>query len=266
MRNRFVVRFVMVAVFAFSPRIPAQTPGTEKAVPNLTGIWDAPGNLARRDICGEPSCSALLGVQLPQRGADKNLDEPQMLPWAEEHFKVVRRGLADPQAMAPGPLRPFWGGCTPEGPGESMRRRGFEIVQFPDVVLLLFNHDHAVRRVYMDGRGHPPSGKPTWMGHSIGKYEADTLVVETVGIKDKGWIDAQGHPHTDALRLTERIRRVDRETLEIVMTIDDSKTYARPWRKQITHKLRPPGPDVWDSAECEELLRMGMHYGAEAKK
>jgi hypothetical protein len=269
MRNRFVVLFVTVAVFAFSPRIQAQTArpsGADKAVPNLNGIWEAPGNATRRDICGEPACSALLGVQPPAARVDRNLDEPQMLPWAEQQYKSVREGVQDPNAFARGELRPFWGGCMPEGPAESVRRRAFELRQFPDVVLLLFGHDHAVRRVYMDRRGHPANGKTTWMGHAVGKYEGDTLVVDTVGINDKAWIDAQGHPHTDALRLTERFRRVDQDTLEIEMTIDDPKAYSKPWRKNIVHKLRPPGPDVWDQSECEELLEMETHYSAESKK
>jgi hypothetical protein len=271
MRNRFIVLFVTVAVLAFSPALQAQTPAgpgsaADKPVPNLNGIWDAPGNAARRDICGEPACSALLGVQPPAARVDRNLDEPQMLPWAEQQYKSVREGVQDPTAFARGELRPFWGGCMPEGPAESTRRRGFELVQFPDVVLLLYGHDHAVRRAYVDGRGHPANLKTTWMGHSTGKYEGDTLVVDTVGINDKAWIDAQGHPHTDALRLTERFRRADQETLEIEMTVDDPKTYSKPWRKSIIHKLRTPGPNVWDSSECEELLQMDTHYSAESKK
>ena len=258
-----LIGFIVMAVSVFiSPRAFAQT-----AAPDLRGIWEIPNDLAVKgrlgDICAEPSCRALLKAP-PLPRLDKNLDEPQMLPWAEQQYKSVREGVEGPNAFANQELRPFWGGCMPEGPAESMRRRAFEVVQFPDVVLLLFDHDHSVRRVYMDGRGHPAGMKPTWMGHSTGKYEGDALVVDTVGINDKAWIDVQGHPHTDALRLTERIRRPDQETLEIEITIDDSKTYAKPWRKQIVHKLRPPVQDVWDSTECEELLRMGTHFGAES--
>jgi hypothetical protein len=264
---------VAVSVFVVSPRTLAQTAPRQagaQAVPNLHGIWEVPNDLAVKgkagDICAEPACRALLGVP-PAPRLDKNLDEPQMLPWAEQQYKSVREGLRDPNAFANQELRPFWGGCTPEGPVESVRRRAFEVVQFPDVVLLLFDHDHAVRRIYLDGRGHPANGKSTWMGHSTGKYDGDTLVVDTVGISDKAWIDVQGHPHTDALRLTERIRRVDQKTLEIEMTIDDPKTYSKPWRKNVIHKLQPPEvPNVWDSTECEEILEMGTHYSAESKK
>ena len=188
-----------------------------------------------------------------------------MLPWAEQQYKAVREGLTDPNAFARQEFRPFWGGCMPEGPTESMRRRGFELVQFPDVVLLLFDHDHAVRRIYLDGK-HPADVKPTWMGHSIGRYDGQTLVVDTVGISDKAWIDVQGHPHTDALHVTERIRRLAPDTLEIEMTFNDPKTYTKPWTKQVLHELRPSGPSIWDSTECEELLRLGTHYSVESKK
>ena len=196
---------------------------------------------------------------------DKNPEEPQMLPWAEQQYKAVRAELQDPDANAPQSLNPFWGGCMPEGPSESTARRGFELLQFSDAVLLLFDHDHAVRRIYLDGK-HPADVKPTWMGHSIGRYDGQTLVVDTVGISDKAWIDAAGHPHTDALHVTERFRRVDDKTLEIEMTFNDPKTYAKPWTKQAIHRLRPAGANVWDSTECEELLRLGTHYSAESKK
>jgi len=154
----------------------------------------------------------------------------------------------------------------PEGPTESTRRRNFELVQFPDVVLMLFDHDHAVRRIYVDGRGHPDRPGLTWMGHSIGQYEGDTLVAETTGISDKAWIDVQGHPHTDALRVQERFRRLDQNTLEVQLTFNDPNTYIQPWTKTSLHRLRSPGPNIWDSTECEELLRMGTHYSAEPPK
>ena len=188
-----------------------------------------------------------------------------MLPWAEELYKSVREGVTDPNAFSRQALNPSWGGCMPEGPSESTRRRGFELVQFPDAVLLLLDHDHAVRRIYLDGKHHADV-KPSWMGHSIGRYDGQTLVVDTVGISDKAWIDVQGHTHTDALHVTERIRRVDQNTLEIEMTFSDPKTYAKPWTKRVLHHLRPPGPNIWDSAECEELLQLGTHYSVESKK
>ncbi len=153
----------------------------------------------------------------------------------------------------------------PEGPTEVMRRRGFEIRQFSDVVMILYDQDHGVRRVYMDGRGHPANLQPTWMGHSVGRYEGDTLVIETRGIKDKVWVDILGHPHTTSMRLTERIRRVQPERLEIEVTIDDPETYRKPWKMKLLKGLEERGPLIWDESECEELLQMGTHFSAETQ-
>jgi hypothetical protein len=157
----------------------------------------------------------------------------------------------------------------PSGPAGLMLSpfNAFELQQFPDVVLLLYGGDEqAVRRVYMDGRDHPSNGTPSWMGHSIGRYDGDTLVVDTIGLNDKPWIDLQGHPQSDALHLVERIRRVNQKSLEVEVAIDDPKAYKNSWRKKIVRELAAPGPRFWDDANCEELLQMGTHYSAEAKK
>ena len=273
MRNRLIGSIVVVvAVIAFSPGMFAQAPagpGAAKAIPDLSGIWDtrAGGGVQRtaeNAICGV-GCIQPNGV-LPPPAPSENVEEPHMLPWAEEQYKAVRRDVTNPNAFSNQALNPSWGACLPEGPTESTRRRGFEIVQFPDVVLLLFDYDHEVRRIYMDGRGHPDHPAPTWMGHSIGKYEGDTLVIDTVGISDKAWIDVQGHPHSDALRVVERLRRLNPKTVEVEITINDPKTYSKPWTKKVVHELRPPRQSVWDQTACEEILQMGTHYSAESKK
>jgi len=106
--------------------------------------------------------------------------------------------------------------------------RPFEIYQHPKVVLLLFESDHWVRRIHTDGRGHPDGYPVSWMGHSIGKWDGDTLVVDTVNIDSRTWLDGLGHPKSDALRVEERIRRPNQSTLEIDFLFDDPKTYTRP--------------------------------------
>jgi len=144
--------------------------------------------------------------------------------------------------------------------------RAFELRQFPDEVLLLFDRDHLVRRIYMDGRGHPDSQLSTWMGHSIGKYDGDTLVVETVGLNDKTRVDRAGHPHSDALRFVERIRRLSPNSLQYEVTIDDPKTYKKPWTRKIVQDLLPPSFQMFEEVLCEELLGMGTHYSAKSNK
>jgi hypothetical protein len=257
---------VLVSVLFLSPSLRAQNAPSASA-PDLSGIWEALGGLPDNNpevaLCGiQPLCAALTGVK--QEANPNSAETPEMLPWADEHYRKIHEGVPltgnPPQA-----LNPSWSGCMPEGPTELMRRRAFELRQFPDMVLLMYDQDHGVRRVYMDGRGHPASLRPAWNGHSVGRYDGDTLVIETVGIKDKVWVDILGHPHTDALRVTERIRRVDPKRLEIEVTIDDPKTYKKPWKMKLVKGLQEPGPRIWDESECEEMLQMGTHFSAESQ-
>jgi hypothetical protein len=107
-------------------------------------------------------------------------------------------------------------------------------------LIILYEYDHLVRHVYTDGRPHNTATGPTWMGSSIGKWEGDTLVVDSIGFNDKTWLDRLGHPHSEELHLVERFRRVDANTLEINITIDDPKAYVKPWSVQLSYVLRPP--------------------------
>ena len=260
----------MSALLAISPGIHAQTtarpvPAAAKAVPDVSGTWEAHRQVpltAKTALCGIATvCSGLLGVAREPAG-DKS-EEPEMQPWAEEKYQAIRQGR-EPIDFGRQDLDPNFAGCMPEGPTDLLidNRRIFELRQFPDEVLLLFDDDHWVRRIYMDGRQHPAGLASTWMGHSIGKYEGDTLVVDTVGINDKSWIDQVGHPHSDALHLVERIRRVNPSSLEYEYTIDDPKAYKKPWTRKVVHDLFPQGAPLFDGVLCEELLEMGTHYSA----
>ena len=146
----------------------------------------------------------------------------------------------------------------PEGPTEVTRRRGFELRQFPDMVLILYNQDHGVRRVYVDGRGHPANLQHTWMGHSIGRYDGDTLVAETIEINEQSWLDSLGTPHSDALQLTERFRRVNRNALEIEFTFGDPKAFTRPWGGKKLYQLQPANYEMPDHVLCEEFRKEGL--------
>ena len=126
-------------------------------------------------------------------------------------------------------------------------------------MLLLFEYDHWVRRIYLDAKGHPDGYPITWMGHSIGKYDGGTLVVDTVGMNDKTWLDSVGHPHSDALHLVERYRRLTHDTLEIQFLFDDPKTYTKPWTGKKILQLMPPGYRVMEHIACEDYLELGKH-------
>jgi hypothetical protein len=111
---------------------------------------------------------------------------------------------------------------------------------------------HSYRQIFMDGRNHPPPEEldPTWYGHSIGHWEGDTLVIDTVGFNDRFWFDFAGHPHTEQLHVLERYTRINYGTLENVVTIDDPGAYAKPFKVRFEAKLRPG----WDIMEyiCNE--------------
>ena len=114
-----------------------------------------------------------------------------------------------------------------------------EIIQIPGRVIMFFEYDHFVRQIFMDRPQHPQDLTPSYMGDSIGKWEGDTLVVDTVGFNEKTWLDGEGHPHSDALHLVERIRRVGHDAMTIDFTIDDPKAYTKPWAAHNLFELKP---------------------------
>ena len=273
MRYGLIASTVLVLML-FTASVPAQNPSSTQSaarqtVPDLSGVWDTPYSLSRNDICGEPNCRALGNLAIPP--PNRPLEEPQMTPWAEAKYKATRETAGIPTADLPLDASPWFSQCVPMGPSMLMAVPfiAIELRQFPDLVLLFFTGtagegDHSVRRIYLDGRGHPSRPKPTSMGHSVGRYDGDTLVVDTIGISDS-WLDLQGHPHSDALHLVERFRRLDQKNLEYEITIEDPKAYTNSWRRKVVRELSPPAPRFWDSVNCEELLQMGTHYGAEAR-
>jgi len=111
----------------------------------------------------------------------------------------------------------------------------WRIVQTPTHIFLLFEANiHSYRQIFVDGRGHPTDLDPTWYGHSIGRWESDTLVVDTVGFNDRFWFDFKGHPHTEQLHIIERYTRTSLNTLVNQITIDDPGAYSRPFTVTFT--------------------------------
>jgi hypothetical protein len=164
-------------------------------------------------------------------------EDPPFQPWAEALLKqrIYDSTHHDPDKSIDPTER-----CIPPGiPRTMFQPFPWEIVQARDRLVMIFEYQSLVRQIYLDGRGHPDDLEPTYMGHSIGKFEGDTLVIDTIGFNDKTWLDPMGLPHTEALHVTERLRRVDHDTLEDQYTIDDPKTYTKPWTATRTFKLKP---------------------------
>lgn len=124
--------------------------------------------------------------------------------------------------------------CKPSpGPRQMGTAYGFEIVEMPDLQRTLvfdIGGPHSFRIIHMDGRPHPKDLEPTYIGHSTGRWEGDTLIIDTVGFNEGSWIEAEGLPHTEQLHLIERFTRTDFNTLKYEVTVDDPGAYARPWQ------------------------------------
>jgi len=139
-----------------------------------------------------------------------------------------------------------------------------KIIQTPNTIVILYEANEGVRQIHLDGRQLPgPDAEPWWYGYSVGKWEGDTLVVETRGFRDGGWLDVQGTPLTDAAKVTEKFRRINYGNLEIEITIDDPKAYTKPWTVKVTQRIML-NADLIEFI-CEE--RDATHYvGAEGPK
>jgi hypothetical protein len=181
---------------------------------------------APRGRDGKPDLS---GVWI---GNPADADNPELLPWAEE---VTKQRRARGGAGNPGES------CLP---GDNLLISPFiyKIIQTPAVIAILWEGNvPGLVQVFLDGRAHPKNLDPSWMGHSVGRWEGETLVVDTVGFNDRSWLRV--FPHTEMLHVIQRYRRPDLGHLEKEITIEDPGAFAKPW------KIR----DVWDLAPGEEI-------------
>jgi hypothetical protein len=113
------------------------------------------------------------------------------------------------------------------------------------VLVILFESYHSWRQIFTDGRALPENREPAWFGYSTGKWQGNTLVVDTVGLNEKTWLDDIGHPHSDALHIVERFRRPDFGHMVVEVTIDDPKAYTKPWTIKL-HQLLVPDTELLD--------------------
>ena len=135
----------------------------------------------------------------------------------------------------------------------------FKVVQTPALVILLYetSTNQTFRQVFLDGRPLPADMQPSWLGYSIGRWEGDTLVVETAGFNGRSWIDTgSGHPQTDAGRVIERYTRRDVGHMDIDITIDDPKAYAKPWHAKVPVNLLPDSDLIETVCENEKDIHL----------
>ena len=216
------------------------------SVPDLSGIWSAAG--LPPELRGRKDTVA---PEVDQADFFTFRHSPYpMQHWAEEKFKY-NRDPDNPYVEGRSELSPSLVTCAPEGPTVTWQDfYPFEIIQSAKRVLFIFEANHEIRQVWMDGRGHPKDFGHNWMGHSIGHWEADTLVVDTIGLNDLTWLDKAGHVHSDALHLIERFQRTN-DKLWLTITFDDPKAFTMPWTARKMFQLKPN----WDLEEgvlCED--------------
>lgn len=180
-----------------------------------------------------------------------NLKEPPMTPWGQARYNAAKPSFGPHAVPIDRTNDPIYHGCAPPGvPRIFLHPQPMQIVQVPGEVIMLFEYDSMRRQIFTDGRPHDTNLGPLWMGDSIGHWEKDTLVVDTVNLNDKTWIDRVGHPHSEALHLVERIRRINQDHLLNDITIEDLKAYTKPWTAHLDFLLRPQ----WTLGEqfCED--------------
>ncbi len=190
----------------------------------LTARRTPPAGPAPRTPNGKPDLSGLWGTVPADAGES---ERPEMLPWAGAlAMEWIQNDFKDLPSSR----------CLPSGPELLFDLFLNKIVQTAGLLVILNEGDiPGYRQVFLDERGHPADMETSWAGHSIGRWDGDTLVVDTAGLNNKTWL-ANG-PHTEMLRITTRLRRIDLGHLEVEATFDDPGTYARPWKNKRVYVL-----------------------------
>jgi hypothetical protein len=207
----------------------------------------------------------LSGVWMPYSIHMDGIDEklrPPLTPWGQARFDASIP-LVGPRAVAGKENNPALH-CEPEAvPKSLILPNPFEIVQIPGRMFMFFEQYHLWRTIWSDGRPLPADPDPNFLGYSVGKWDGDTFVVETVGMNDKPWVDSYGNPRSEQMRLTERYRRLDHDTLEMQIIMDDPKVYTKPWVNPPQRFKLEPG---WEIAEFFCIPDEENSYGDAVRK
>ena len=218
------------------PNLTAPAPRTPDGRPDLAGMWQPGVNPYRFDVIQDPK------------------DEGIFRPEAEAVFlkRVADFRRDDPVTN-----------CRPGGPSDMLNTM-YRIVQSPTVVAVLYEGAMGrYRQIYTDGRKLPKDPNPTWLGYSVGRWEGDTLVVESAGFNDRSWLDRAGHPHSENLRVTERFRRVNFGHMQFQITYEDAETLTKPLSLSLAVNYSAD-TDILENV-CNESESNQVHMVATAK-
>ena len=240
-----------------TPNLAAKPPRASNGKPDLSGVWQAefapPGENERlfgvfKNIVpgDDPRMFSKYFLDIL---ADFKPEESPMRPEAAALFRK-RSNLESPSTR-----------CVPQGipRGDLDNYLPFKIIQTSRVIAVLYEESNTYRQIYTDRRKLPDDPQPTWMGYSAGHWESDTLVVDSAGFNNQGWLDAAGHPQSEELRIRERFQRRDFGHMDLELTIDDPKMYTKPFTVKATEVLLPDS-DVLEYV-CTENERDRAHLG-----
>jgi hypothetical protein len=203
------------------------TPRTSEGKPDLSGIWI--------------------------NTYDPDMPNP---PLNDHAAQILRERAANGSKDYPG------GYCLPASASSITRYFPYKFVQTPKLIVVIHESDTpGVRQIFMDGRGHPRDWNPTWQGHSTGRWEGDTLVVDTVGFNDKAWLSLSGIPHSDKLHTVERIRRLDYGHLEVQIVMEDPEMFTAPWKRVFAATLAEPDAEILEYICNENNVDPGHYRG-----
>jgi hypothetical protein len=217
------------------PNLAAPAPRTADGKPDFSGLWEKKADKFYNNIAAD-------------------LKPGEVQPWAEALYQQRKKDFGKDRMDTK---------CLPFGPGYTTTPyREHTIIQTPAVIVIL-NEDLTYRRIFMDGRQLEKDPNPTWMGYSVGHWDGDALVVESNGFNESTWLHADGHPHTEALRMTERYRRPDFGHIDLQIALDDPKAYTKPWSVAIRMDLEADTELLEGFCENEKDSR---HIPANAKE
>jgi hypothetical protein len=249
-----VIGLTLIAAVIFIPSGQAQSAPAQSR--DLSGVW------GKKDAASPPWApgrKTVFAIEIP------------LQQWAQEHCRKVGCARGVDSAGTP------WGNaylqgedpvfmrCAPQGFPRLMLTGGpFEILQTSNRIFMRFYFGNEMREIWTDGRKHPEDLDLTWKGHSVGRWDGDTLVVDTIGILggENGkykWLDSAGYPHSDELHVVERIRRIDPNTLQIDFRFEDPETFTAPFSGTVTYDLNPRGEggrttSINEYVQCEDRI------------
>jgi hypothetical protein len=243
------------------PNFAAKAPRLSNGKPDLSGVWHVqPSGLAEMKRLFGPDVDAIQvpGMEITtisKYGINIFVDfKPEDVPMRPEAAAIFGRRFPEGPDVLPSTH------CLPLGmPVVTMLSEVTKIAETPGLIVIMLELNNGYRQIYTDGRKLPVDPSPSWLGYSTGRWEGDTLVVDTIGLNNKGWLDVMGHPQSEAMHVTERYHRRDFGHMDVEITLDDPNMYTKPFTIKVTHLLQAD-TDILEYV-CAENEKDRSHMG-----